>query len=202
MQPLLDNLAGLLTFTSVKTTERIDDIPAAPSCGLCRFIVFMWPTIAEKVKTRQFRFTRHRGCIVIPYDPKRNEVAYLSLVEPYTVETVVLDAEVFAKELRPPSGMRRDPGEPGLMKKARTLAGAVFDWAKDGFRMATEEQVAARKVICEGCEFWRGEGYNGMGKCQKCGCSGVKLKIAGSECPLKKWGPIPKPEPDSPANGS
>jgi hypothetical protein len=56
---------------------------------------------------------------------------------------------------------------------------------------ATDEQVAERFAICQGCEFLSG------GACSKCGCTVVrqakfisKLSWAAESCPVGKWGPV------------
>jgi ribosomal protein L40E len=65
--------------------------------------------------------------------------------------------------------------------------GAMVDSAKSGFKRTTAEQHEARKQICQGCEMWDPTGFWGAGKCKKCGCSGAKLWLATSKCPLNKW---------------
>ena len=77
--------------------------------------------------------------------------------------------------------------EPGIVQKAFNLADAMVSWARSGFKIASEEQYKARKAICLSCDQWNGEGYLGAGACKACGCTGAKLYIASSECPLKKW---------------
>jgi len=80
---------------------------------------------------------------------------------------------------------------PSLTTMAGNFIGAMGAYAKDGFRNVTKEEHAVRKAICDGCEFWDGEARMGAGKCNKCGCTGAKLWMASSECPIKKWGKIP-----------
>jgi hypothetical protein len=65
---------------------------------------------------------------------------------------------------------------------------ALSTHAKNGFQNATEPTYNLRKTICSACEFWDAEGWGGLGKCEKCGCSGIKLKLASSTCPLGHWG--------------
>jgi hypothetical protein len=79
---------------------------------------------------------------------------------------------------------------PSLTTMAGNFIGAMGAYAKDGFRNVTKEEHAVRKAICDGCEFWDGEARMGAGKCNKCGCTGAKLWMASSECPIKKWGKI------------
>jgi len=60
-----------------------------------------------------------------------------------------------------------------------------------GMPMASEEEVARRFSICEGCEHYDGQA------CRQCGCPAVrqrkfvsKLSWAGESCPVGKWGPV------------
>lgn len=80
-----------------------------------------------------------------------------------------------------------DIPRPTLVDKAFNLADAMVGWVKSGFKIAPEEQYKARKAVCLACDQWNGEGYFGAGACRACGCTGAKLYIASSECPLKKW---------------
>jgi hypothetical protein len=79
---------------------------------------------------------------------------------------------------------------PTLVDMSKNLYSAMAEWAKAGFVMATEDVVADRKAICVACPEWVGDGYLGMGKCKKCGCSGIKLRFATSKCPLGKWNAV------------
>jgi len=60
-----------------------------------------------------------------------------------------------------------------------------------GMPRASEEEVARRFAICQGCEFFDGKA------CTKCGCPVVrekqfvsKLSWANERCPAGKWGPV------------
>jgi hypothetical protein len=88
------------------------------------------------------------------------------------------------------NAIRREAG-PSLTKMAGNFIGAMGAYAKDGFRNVNKEEHAVRQAICNGCEFWDAKARMGAGKCMKCGCSGAKLWMASSECPIKKWGKIP-----------
>lgn len=79
------------------------------------------------------------------------------------------------------------PAEPSLLAKAGALATSLQTWMRFGFAVASDEDVAKRRAICEPCPFWEGEAYLGAGKCSKCGCSGIKLKLATSKCPIGNW---------------
>lgn len=75
----------------------------------------------------------------------------------------------------------------GMIKSAVNFAKAMTIYAIDGFKNAAEVEYKKRLSICSTCEYWSQEKFNGLGKCEKCGCSGAKLWIASSKCPLNKW---------------
>ena len=59
----------------------------------------------------------------------------------------------------------------------------------NGERVLSDTQlVNYRRLICNGCPQWDASGFLGVGKCKVCGCSGFKLNIRASICPLLKWG--------------
>ncbi len=69
-----------------------------------------------------------------------------------------------------------------------TRAGnAIKNFVNNGFKMVTAEQLLDRRSVCEECSLWNGEGSFGMGRCGSCGCTGLKLHVAGEKCPLNKW---------------
>jgi hypothetical protein len=87
--------------------------------------------------------------------------------------------------------------------KRRTLGGKIVNFSKAavqhlaaGCPQATDEQVAERFAICQGCELFKPKA-EGSGTCQhpSCGCSlkavGVtglnKLRWADQKCPIDKW---------------
>ena len=76
---------------------------------------------------------------------------------------------------------------PKPREMAKNFAVAMFEYAKDGFKNTTPEQHGQRLAICRACEYWEEGGYYGLGKCRKCGCSGAKLWIDSSKCPIGKW---------------
>lgn len=82
-----------------------------------------------------------------------------------------------------------DPaGKPTPLELAARFARAMVDWARDGCRVLAKEKYQARRDICEGCQYWRGEGtLTGTGRCGKCGCAGLKLFLATERCPDGKW---------------
>lgn len=77
---------------------------------------------------------------------------------------------------------------PDLLDKAGTLALALYRFAKSGFKVASEEIVAARLAICEKCEFWRPGKKLLYGRCEKCGCAArLKLPMLSESCPINLW---------------
>ena len=64
---------------------------------------------------------------------------------------------------------------------------ATYNWAKSGFKLADEAELARRTQICNKCKFWYPTARMELGKCLKCGCSLAKLKLASEECPIGKW---------------
>lgn len=98
----------------------------------------------------------------------------------------VYNPETRRMEVEPPDGYK-----PTIISMAKNLGDVAISTAKivaKGERpLATDEVVAERKAICLDCPNWNPRGYNGMGKCEACGCSGFKIKLAASRCPINKW---------------
>jgi len=81
-------------------------------------------------------------------------------------------------------------GLPSLVEMAKRFTLAMASWASSGFRIVSQEQFQERRNTCLTCNHWRGDGTNvAMGRCGKCGCSGLKLFAASEECPddPPKW---------------
>lgn len=79
---------------------------------------------------------------------------------------------------------REDPANkrPGLLARAKSIAGAVATFVASGMRLATPEEVQARTAVCCKCERRQGT------ECTACGCTiAVKAKIRAMGCPLGKW---------------
>lgn len=73
---------------------------------------------------------------------------------------------------------------PSLLQKAKNVAAATKEAAKDGFKTSSEEEVKRRLEICHGCEFFIPE----KGTCNLCGCVlRFKTKLQSSHCPKDKW---------------
>jgi hypothetical protein len=78
-----------------------------------------------------------------------------------------------------------------VFKKAANFATSAARHIAAGAPQATDEQVAVRFAICQGCEHFDGKA------CKKCGCPVVrekkflsKLSWANEKCPVGKWGPV------------
>lgn len=79
--------------------------------------------------------------------------------------------------------------QPSIFEKAANFAVAMADWASKGFPVVTEEQLQVRLDICRECEWFRGFAGNSLfhTMCGRCGCSGLKIQIRDSHCPISKW---------------
>lgn len=78
-----------------------------------------------------------------------------------------------------------------LAQKAANFAKSAAKHVAAGSPQCTDEQIAARFAICQGCEFLKN------GSCEKCGCPIARAKkyiskIAWADqgCPVGKWGPV------------
>jgi hypothetical protein len=79
---------------------------------------------------------------------------------------------------------------PDIITQARNFTAAMAKWATvDGLSVVPDEIVTKRKEICDKCPHWNPDCYTGTGQCNICGCSGLKLYIPSSKCPLTppKW---------------
>lgn len=77
-----------------------------------------------------------------------------------------------------------------LFEKAANFVTAAAKHVAAGAPMASDEEVASRFAICQGCEHFDGKA------CGKCGCQVnreraylSKLSWADQSCPVGKWGP-------------
>ena len=75
-----------------------------------------------------------------------------------------------------------------LVQKASNFAASAARHVAAGMPQASEEEVARRFAICEGCEHFDGRA------CKQCGCPVVrqkqfisKLSWANEKCPVGKW---------------
>jgi hypothetical protein len=184
---VIENGAIEIPYTSTKTLLLH---VATPTVMISDHALDIPPAIMTSLK-------RELGKIMLKGTVKPGEAVKL----PHQVKEIPPEGQTFerqhlylAKEfggnVEAKAKKRTAAKEPTLMEKAKSLTDAVASWTKAGFKMATEEQYAARYEICKACDFWVDEGYMGMGKCRQCGCSGVKLRLATSTCPLEKWGKV------------
>mgnify|MGYP003315352108 CR=1 FL=1 len=64
---------------------------------------------------------------------------------------------------------------------------ASVRWAKSGFATVDANELNCRKEICRNCTDWDAEAMYGVGRCNVCGCSSLKLKLITEKCPKGKW---------------
>ena len=93
----------------------------------------------------------------------------------------------------PPYQLVRTTEKPTLTQMARRFAHEARSWASSGFKHVSQEVYEQRLDKCETCGFWQGESAFGYGRCGKCGCSGLKLFLATTRCPLDppRWQSAP-----------
>ncbi len=92
-----------------------------------------------------------------------------------------------------------EPDEPADRITFRQIANATraaAEWARNGFRVTSQAMLEQRYDICRGndaknitrCSWWGGDGAGfGLGRCGRCGCSGLKLYSPTERCPAGKW---------------
>ena len=77
---------------------------------------------------------------------------------------------------------------PNLINQTKNFIGAVTTWATEGFPLASKDVYESRLTICKTCPEFDPNGFGpGLVRCRKCGCSGAKLHMETSTCPLTKW---------------
>jgi len=79
---------------------------------------------------------------------------------------------------------------PTLLEKATSLGRALYQAAKQWREpLCTAEELESRREICKGCNYFSGSTSLLKVSCQRCGCSGLKIALASSRCPLPepKW---------------
>ena len=71
-----------------------------------------------------------------------------------------------------------------LGRMAAGFTRSMVDFAKDGFRLVSDEQYEERLAICHACDFY----VRKANRCRKCGC-GLRYKPRGRafRCPVDKW---------------
>lgn len=83
--------------------------------------------------------------------------------------------------------LRQKMTPPSFFSQTKNLAVSAINFAKNGFELANDEIYQKRKIICRECQFWDDKAFGNTGRCLKCGCSSLKLKMLSSQCPIGKW---------------
>ena len=103
--------------------------------------------------------------------------------------TVDVDHQAYPRHLKP--GFQPPRELPPLAQRVANFAASAAKHVAAGMPRCTEEQIAERFAICQGCEFLLNQA------CSKCGCPVVrearfvsKLSWANESCPVGKWGPV------------
>lgn len=93
---------------------------------------------------------------------------------------------------QPPPLPKEVQENPGLMQMAKSFGFSIYRWAQNGFKLASEAEEKERQKICGQCPHWKPDGNAGLGKCELCGCSGMKHKLPDEQCPDKppRWGKV------------
>jgi hypothetical protein len=82
-----------------------------------------------------------------------------------------------------PSAVCADSYSQDTLSKMTRFGKALLNWAKQGFPVCTEEQLAERRAVCESCIHFGGAKEILKVGCKKCGCSGLKLALSSERCP-------------------
>tara|TARA_R110002072_G_scaffold278700_4_gene440558 strand:- start:905 stop:1378 length:474 start_codon:yes stop_codon:yes gene_type:complete len=106
---------------------------------------------------------------------------------PKNLEYAIMDQICKRLESDPHSDRCFDYTPPTKTELLTRAGNAIKNFVNNGFKMVTAEQLLDRRSVCEECSLWNGEGSFGMGRCGSCGCTGLKLHVAGEKCPLNKW---------------
>jgi hypothetical protein len=72
-------------------------------------------------------------------------------------------------------------------KPIENFAKSMKNWAKAGFKTVSEDKYKERLNICRSCNFWNEKANYSLGRCEKCKCTKMKLKLATESCPIGKW---------------
>lgn len=87
----------------------------------------------------------------------------------------------------PPFVFLHNTEPPTLLDRARSFAWAAKDWMRSGMPVTTHDVVQSRLETCRTCGYWSGESSPFHTACRKCGCTGIKMWMATSRCPIGKW---------------
>jgi hypothetical protein len=88
----------------------------------------------------------------------------------------------------------RPAPQPTLLAKASGAVQSAAAILRSGIARTDPAELSRRRAICDTCQHWDLSAFAGRGKCRQCGCSGIKLEFAATQCPLRKWG-VPAPSP-------
>jgi len=78
--------------------------------------------------------------------------------------------------------------KPDIKTMAKSITESSKKWISSGLKITDKETLEKRINECHNCEFWNASGFNGTGRCMKCGCSTwAKLRMATEKCPIGKW---------------
>lgn len=80
-----------------------------------------------------------------------------------------------------------DTEPPSLPERMASFARSAISWIANGAKVVDFKTYDDRIQTCRACDRWSGEVYFGLGRCGKCGCSGLKLYMDTEVCPLNKW---------------
>jgi hypothetical protein len=69
---------------------------------------------------------------------------------------------------------------------------AISQWVSAGMPVTPEAKFKQRLEICRNCfidgqKMWDEQAAAGIGRCNRCGCTGIKLHLETSHCPAGKW---------------
>lgn len=82
---------------------------------------------------------------------------------------------------------KSDVNQPSVFELSSNFIGAISGWVSSGFKIVKEDLYKERLKKCLACEFFDIQAYKGLGKCNKCGCSKMKLFLPKQSCPINKW---------------
>ena len=68
------------------------------------------------------------------------------------------------------------------IEQIKSVVGVVAESVKIGKLLASDDIRNTRTEICKSCD------QNNSDRCEACGCNLLlKIRVAASSCPLKKW---------------
>jgi hypothetical protein len=80
------------------------------------------------------------------------------------------------------------PAKPTMAQMAKNFFKSAAVFVAAGMPRASLQDIEKRLDFCRYCIEYDDQAYNGMGKCNVCGCNmEIKTVMATEECPLGKW---------------